>query len=217
MITSDTPPEFITDYNSLMGSFMYVARLDKDSQTLYSARRISDGWSTSKVFGGIQLTWKENMLINIDQEKVFRIDKKIDFFVFNSFIFIADKKCFEIALNFRDGMIKNRDKIVKEFQTLKLFVDANEISKLVGDNIPRLRKLSQVTKAGYYKKKDFLMQLKKINDDEKWGLEYSDTGKLKVTEGDIDTILTVLNNSRLTSQINNETFDASAKLKFSPS
>lgn len=212
-ITGNEQLETITDYTSLMGSYMYVARLDKGRNTLYSARKIFDGWSAKKIFTGMQLIWKDSMLIDIDQKDMFRIDKKIDFFAFNGSIFIADKKCFETALNFRDGMIKNRDEIVKEFKSLQLFVNADEISKLVGDNIPRLRKLSQVTKAGYYKNKDFLSKLKKINYHEGWGLEYSDTGELKVTKDNIDTILTVLNNSRLTSQINNETFDASVKQK----
>jgi hypothetical protein len=129
-------------------------------------------------------------------------------------IFIADKKNFEAALNFREGMEKNRDEIVKEFKQANLFVDADEISNMVGNNIKRLRKLSQVKKAGYYKEKNFLQNLKQVNEDENWGIQYSDDGKLIVTEEDIETVLTVLNNSRLKSPINQESFDVDVKHKF---
>jgi hypothetical protein len=43
------------------------------------------------------------MLCDINQKKIFRIDKKIDFFSYGNSIFIADKKQFETALNFREG------------------------------------------------------------------------------------------------------------------
>jgi len=39
-----------------------------------------------------------------------------------------------------------------------------------------------------------------------WGLQYSDGRKFIVTENDIDTVLKVLNNDRLTSTINHENF-----------
>jgi hypothetical protein len=46
-----------------------------------------------------------------------------------------------------------------------------------------------------------------VNDEENWGIKYSADGKLLVTEDDIETVLRVLNNDRLTSKINSENFD----------
>jgi hypothetical protein len=59
-----------------------------------------------------------------------------------------------------------------------------------------------------------LQSLKQVNEDENWGIQYSDDGKLIVTEEDIETVLTVLNNSRLKSPINQESFDVDVKHKF---
>ena len=114
-------------------------------------------------------------------------------------------------------MERNRDEIVEEFHTLNLFDNSSEVSTLVGDNIRRLRRLSQVKKAGYYKDVNFLANLKRVNDEENWGIKYSADGKLLVTEDDIETVLRVLNNDRLTSKINSENFDVDVKHKLGSS
>lgn len=212
-INDEESPRVATDYEELLRSWIYIARLEKDDQILYSARRVSDSWSTKKVFQLINMVFDNNMLVDLEQKEIFRIDGKVDFFSFDGVIFIADKKNFEMALNFREGMERNRDAIVEEFKEIELFVDADEISNLVGTNIKRLRKLSQVKKAGYYKEQEFLQGLKRVNDIENWSIQYSEDGKLIVSEDDIDIVLKVLNNDRLTSMINQENFDVDVKHK----
>ncbi len=213
IITSEEPPRFADSYESLVGSWLYIARLDfPDQPPLYSVRRVSEGWSAKKITQLVSMIFQNNMLVDLDQREIFRIDGKVDFFSFDGIIFIADKKNFETVLNFREGMERNRDEIVEEFRDASIFEDADEISRLVGNNIKRLRKLSQVKKAGYYRDKNFLLNLKLVNDEEGWGIRYND-GKLCITEDDIDTVLKVLNNDRLTSKVNQENFDVDVKHK----
>jgi len=212
-IIGETPIKFADSYEVIIDSWIYIARLEVDEKILYSVRRVSEGWSTKKVTQFINMIFRNNMLIDLEQKDIFRIDGKVDFFSFNGIIFIADKKNFEAALNFREGMEKNRDEIVNEFKNIQIFVDADEITKLVGNNMKRLRKLSQIKKSGYYKEVDFLENLKRVNKDESWGIQYSNNDKIIVTENNIDTVLKVLNNDRLTSKINNENFDVDVKRK----
>lgn len=210
----EAEPRSIENYESLLGSWMYIARLDIEGvPPLFSSRRVSDGWTTKKVKQLINMVFQNNMLVDIGEQEIFRIDGKVDFFSYNGTIFIADKNNFEAALNFRKGMERNRDEIVKEFESLHLFDNVAEISHLVGNNLRRLRKLSQVKKAAYYKDKNFLTNLKRVNEEEGWGIQYSDDGKLLVTEDDIETVLRVLNNDRLTSKVNSENFDVDVKYK----
>lgn len=213
-ITADEEPELADSIEQLIDSWLYIARLDISGEpSLYAARRVSEGWTTKKVSQLISMIFQNNMLVDIEQKEIFRIDGKVDFFSYDGTTFIADKKNFETALNFREGMEQNRDEIVEEFHTLNLFDNASEVSTLVGDNIRRLRRLSQVKKAGYYKDANFLANLKRVNDEEGWGIKYSADGKLLVTEDDIETVLRVLNNDRLTSKINSENFDVDVKHK----
>ena len=204
----------VDNYEELFGSWLYIARLDKkDNPPLFSVRKISDSWTAKKITQLVSMIFKNNMLIDLDEKEIFRIDGNLDFLSFDGMIFIADKKNFETALNFREGMEKNRDEIVEEFESLSLFKNAKNITKFVGNNMRRLRKLSQVKKAGYYKDKSFLKKLKKVNEKDSWGIKFSEDGKIIVNEEDIDIILTVLNNDRLHSKINDENFDVEVKHK----
>lgn len=207
-------PPLAKDYEELLGTWLYIVRLDlKNLPPLFAIRYVVGGWTTKKVTQLINMVWKNNMLVDLDFKDIFRIDSKLDFFSFDNTIFIADKKNFETALNFRVGMEKNRDEIVKEFKKLKLFENPQDISELVGNNIRRLRRLSQVKKSEYYKDEKFMASLKKINKYRNWGIKYSKDGKLLFTDDDIDTVLLILDNGRLDSPINQEAFDVDVKRK----
>lgn len=101
------------------------------------------------------MVFHNNMLVDLSQQEIFRIDGKVDFFTYNGVIFIADKRNFEAALNFREGMERNRDEIVKEFSELGLFENATAVSEFVGNNLRRLRRLSQVKKLAITKTPHF--------------------------------------------------------------
>ena len=207
-------PPTVERYENLLGTWMYIARFDINGRSpLFSVRRVPESWTIKKITQLINMSFQNNMLVSLDERKIFRIDGKVDFFAYEAILFIVDKKNFENALNFRKGMEKTRDEIVKEFSKLGLFEDAKTISKLVGDNLPRLRRLSQIKKAGYYQDANFLKRLKDVNEEDGWGIQYSQDGKLVVTEENIETILRVFNNDRLTSKINDESFDVDGKHK----
>jgi len=211
-LTSNESPPPASNYEDLLGAWLYITRLDlSDTSPLYAVRRVSEGWTTKKVSQLISMIFTNSTLVDLDQKDIFRIDGKIDFFSHAGTLFIADKKNFEAALNFRGGMLRNRDAIVEKFVAAALFADARQIAELVGDNMRRLRKLSQVKRAEYYSVDSFRENLKRVSAEESWGIVYDDEGKIVVTEDDIDTVLTVLNNDRLKSPINQEGFDVDVK------
>lgn len=203
-----------TRYDDLVNSWLYIARLDAPNQPpLFAVRRISQVWTTKKVSQLINMAFSNNMLIDIEQDSVFKIDRHIDFFAHEEAIFIADKKNFETAMNFRVGMENTRDELAQELVDSHVLDASDAFLALIGNNMRRLRKLSQVKKSGYYKNADFMERLRAINRKEKWGLLYSRSGTLTVNESNIDVVLRVLNNDRLRSPINAESFDVEVKRK----
>ncbi len=201
-------------YDDLVGSWLYIARLDlPNTPPLYAARKISSGWIAKEVSQLVNAIFKNNMLVDLEQGELFRIDSKIDFFSFDGVLFVADKRNFETALNFREGMERNRDEIVKEFQSLGFFANAQEIAALIGNNVNRLRKLSQVKNSAYYRDPKYLTALRKVNKSEKWGLNYDGKGCIIADEATIENILKYLNNDRLSSKINKEEFAVDVKHK----
>lgn len=48
-LQGDEDPPTVDQYEALLGSWLYIARLDiKDQPPLFSARRVSEGWTTKK-------------------------------------------------------------------------------------------------------------------------------------------------------------------------
>lgn len=198
----------------LQDSWIYLLKLDFfDKKSLYFVRKITGGWKVKKKISLDILQFKDNKLIELGEDLYFTIDNKIDFFVYDKVLFIAHKSNFETVLNFREGMIKNKETVITEFRDLKIFVDADKLSELVGSNIARLRKLSQIKKSGYYKDSTYLVKLKNIGIKKNWGIEYSNQNEIIVHEENLDTILRLLNNDRLSSLINEEDFDVDIKHK----
>ncbi len=214
ILSGNNSSEHVTKSEQLLQSWIYVVQLNlKDEQPLYAVRKVSSSWATKKVKQLINMVFKNNMLIDINSEEVFRVDGKIDFYAFDGKLFIADKKSFESAMNFRIGMENNRDAIIEEFKKFKIIADADNLRVIIGNNMRRLRKLSQVKKAGYYSNNDYIKRLKMVSEQEHWGLEFDEKGKLTIDETNIDTVLRVLNNDRLSSKINDENFDVDVKHK----
>lgn len=203
----------ITELDQLIGTWFYIIRLDlPDTPALFAVRKVPGSWSTKKVSTLVSMIFRDNMLVDLDQQDIFRLDGIVDFYAYDGFIFVLNKKTFESALNFRVSMEHNRDEFVTELQTLDVFEDTDSLRTLVGNNVRRLRKLSQVKNAGYYRKPDYMQNLKRVSDKRDWGLQYDD-GKLIVNDDNIDSVLKHLNNDVLMSEVNAEYFDVDVKRK----
>jgi hypothetical protein len=91
--------------------------------------------------------------------------------VYNDLIFIANKKAFEISMNFREGMKNNAAEVLKEFENLNFLSDVEPIRHYVGSNLHHLRKLSLIQKSGYYKKEHYLEKMMTVSAEEGWELK----------------------------------------------
>ncbi|MGL1891121.1 MAG: DUF4868 domain-containing protein [Spirochaetaceae bacterium] len=100
-INSTPKPELAITPDELLGSWFYVARLIFDDQELYSVRKVSAAWNTKKVRQFANTVLTDNMLVDLDEKEVFKLDGDIDFISFKKQIFITNKHNFKSALNYR--------------------------------------------------------------------------------------------------------------------
>lgn len=199
-------------FADLLNSWAYVIEVRHDHKSVYGFRKINSLTQAKKVHSLASYIFREQLLIDVEEEKVFTLDPHIDFFAYDGTVFIMSKKGFESALNFRKGMEDNRDSVLEDFKVAGCFSDVEPIRKVVGSNLHLLRKVSAIQKSGYYKDKLYIENLIKMNLTEQWGLKIEgDT--IVVTEDNVDLLLTLFNNSRLKSPINQEVFDAQVKKK----
>ena len=194
----------------LVNAWGYIIKIQTSEHFVYAFRQIGNAWSSQNTKKNNWI-FKNRILLDLDEEPVFRADGKIDFIAFEGSVFILDKNNFEKAINFREGMERHRDEILAEFKEIDLVSDIEVIKKVVGNNLHKLRKLASVKNSGYYKLPWYIERLKQINDKSGWGVNISDSGVIEVTEGNVDLVLTLLNNNRLSSPITDEVFDVPIK------
>jgi len=202
------------NYEDLLNSWAYVIQVKHKDTSLYGLRKINSLTQAKKITSFASFIFRNHLLVDLGDEQVFTIDKRIDFFAYRTTAFITNKKAFETALNFRKGMEKNRDDVLREFLSLGLFKTVEPIRKAVGSNLHFLRKVSAIQTSGYYKDGGFMEKLINVNKNENWGLTI-EGDQIVVSEDNVDLVLTLLNNSRLKSPINQEVFDAAVKKKVS--
>lgn len=198
--------------DDLLNSWCYVVRLQHKEAVLDAVKKTAAQSSTRRVKGLRNLLWQDHMLIDLDEREVFTLASGFDFFAHGGALFVCNKRQFESALNFRLGMERVRDAVLQEFDEAGIFVDVAPLRDAVGTSLPRLRRISALDRNGYYRDQRFMQRLLELNEQEQWGLVVRD-GRIVVQEDNVDTVLLLLNNGRLRSPVNHETFDALVKKK----
>lgn len=198
------------EYQELLNSWAYVVQLEHGNDRLYAWRKINTLTQPKKVQSRQAMFFIEHKLVDVEDKEVFLIDPRFDFFVHDGMIFIANKKEFEVSMNFREGMKAKAAEVIKNFNESGHFKNVDLIQKHVGDNMHHLRKMASILKAGYYQQPDYIQRMIEVSKEEGWELKVED-GQVVVEEETIELLLKLLNNDRLRSPINNEIFDAAAK------
>lgn len=205
----------VEKFEDFENSWAYVVKLTLGGNSVYALRKISKYTKAAKLASGgalSHLLFKNKQLSDLDDAEILTFDTGVDFFSYDGTTFITNKREFESALNFRKGMEKNRDAVLAEMKSLKIFSDIEPIRECVGANLHLLRKISSIQKAKYYKDKDFMAKLIAENKARGWGLKIKN-GVIVVDENSVELLLKFLNNERVESQINHEVFDAVVKKK----
>jgi hypothetical protein len=202
----------IEEPRDLFDSWAYIIEMRKKEQTILALRKISDGWKLKQKEKFLATVFRNGVLVDYEDEDVFRLERRLDCIAFDESVFILDKKQFEAALNFRAGMEQNRDELLDEFNKADLVTDVEILRAKVGTKLSYLRKISMIKKNGYYKEKTFINGVRIVAKEKGWDVPF-DGDRIVITETNVDLVLTLLNNDRLESLINHEIFDVDVKIR----
>ena len=186
-------------------SYLIILR-NNNNINVIGFKILPENWKMKKQKGLIPLLYKENRFEDLEDETIFSISNMVDFIYYDEYLFILSKKAFERGLNFREGMKSKAQQLYTEFQDLNLFVNLDILVNKVGDNLRYLRKVATIKNLGYYRNENFLNRLKQINETKGWGINFNNN-QIVITEDTLDTILTILQNKRLHSELSEEDFD----------
>jgi len=200
----------ITEPKQFNDSWAYLIDLEIGGKHISAVHKITGGWALKKQAMLVKVLFSKSTLVDYEDAPVFQLERKIDFLAFGDVVFILDKSKFESVLNFRVGMERKRDELLKDLSKMDLLSDLGMMRKSIGTNMNLLRRAACVKKNGYYQDVKFMAELKQVCHKHGWNVQWQD-GRIIVTTDNVGVILTLLNNDRLQSPVNMELFDVLVK------
>ena len=187
----------------------YAIEFKNRNERLILLNKLKTPISAKRRTSVLNVFFKNGKFSKVKEDDVIQLQTKTDMIFFNDQLFIFDRKSFELTLNIFDRMEAERDDTVEEMQNAGTISNPKNLLNL---NLSKhhLRKLTKIKTNGYFADPDFIKKLEAANKKERWGLEFK-SGKIVITEENLNSVLSVLNNDRLYSIINDEKFDVEVK------
>lgn len=203
-------------YEKLINGHFYVIRYKpkNDGDVLYAFRKMDKKYNVTKKNTLSKFLWDSGKLVDIEEKPSFKLDSFFDYIVYADTIFIFNQKNFEYILNIRDEIVKLSKKVITGLGSSGIIENPDELETFVGTNLTKMRGILKIETEGYYKNKLYIQQMFKTIQEkrERWGINLNEDGtKIVVTPNNLTSVVKVLTNSRLTSPINGEEFDAEGK------
>uniref|UniRef100_Q0HRT6 DUF4868 domain-containing protein n=1 Tax=Shewanella sp. (strain MR-7) TaxID=60481 RepID=Q0HRT6_SHESR len=197
----------IDDSKDLEGASGYVVKFVLGGVTVYGIKRSNSAWKTSYPKKYINMIFTNGELSGLE-DKSFSIEKNFDFYVINNTAFIANKRGFESSMKYREAYENAFVQLQSNPDFSSLFTHLEPIVNYVGTNSIQLRRMAVIESKGIYSRPNFLLNLVRVNAARGWGLNF-DSGNNTIIpcENTVGTILQVLLDHRLMSEITNNIYD----------
>lgn len=204
----DRPPEenLVDKLSDLQGSLGYVVRLAHGDDVLYCVSRLPGDWQLKKRRQRISLVLHENRL-DLSTDEAFTISKTFDFFVLNENILVVNRANFESLLEYKQTYINSFAELQADESFLGVFSDVALLIEHVGTNTMHLRRMAVVQERAFYSSAQFMDRLREVNLTRNWNIGFDAGGKIVPSLESIRTIIQVLLNHRLHSEITGDDFD----------
>ncbi|MEJ8680024.1 DUF4868 domain-containing protein [Plesiomonas shigelloides] len=197
----------ITDVNDLTGAKGYVVKFTLGGNTVYAVKRSTSSWKTSYTNKFINMMFNNGELSGIENNS-FTIEKNFDFYVINNTLFVASKGGFESVMQYRDAYSEAFTQLQQKPEFSALFSDIMPIVEYVGTNAIQLRRMAVIELKAIYLRPNFMTKLQQVNQLRNWGINFDQTSNTIIPcENTAATILNVLLDHRLMSEITENTYD----------
>ncbi|MDO4695937.1 MAG: DUF4868 domain-containing protein [Neisseria sp.] len=149
----------------------------------------------------------ENGELSATPEETFSFDEYFDFYCMNQAIFIKSKRAYESATSDKKSYQRNFDSLSIDPSFTDIFDDIQPLKAYVGTNAIQLRRMTVIQDKALYLQPDFLIKVNQINTNRNFGLNFSENGKLIICNNTVKTIIQILLDHRLLSEITEKIYD----------
>lgn len=184
----------------------YIIQLRSGGRVMYCVKRVPATWKTKNALSIVNVIFLADQL-DIVEEQSFTIARNIDFVVLESDVVVFNKKEFEFLLSYKAGYELAFQKLTSDPLFVSKFTGLQPVIDHVGTNSMHLKRMAVIHKRGNFAKPDFMARLKQVNQEHNWNLEFDDQGRIIATAASMRTIMQVLLDHRLYSQLSLQTFD----------
>lgn len=200
----DNRSESIKD---LKGAEGYVVKFVHNGATVYAVKRSTSTWKTSYPRKYINMIFRDGELAAAENNG-FSIERNFDFYCSGNTLFIANKRAFESVLQHKDAYTQAFGVLQSNRTFSALFTSLQPLIDYVGNNSIQLRRIATVEQKGLYARPNFLQTVQQVNVRRNWGLRFhSQTSQLIPCEQTVQTIMKVLLDHKLLSEVTNNTYD----------
>lgn len=204
----DAPESENTDarLKELKGAAGYLAKFQHQGNTVYAIRRTAPSWKPKVRNSFINAIFKNGEL-SLAPEESFSFDAYFDFYCLNESIFVSSKKVYESIVADKTVYKESFDDLTIDPQFLSIFSNIDSLKAYVGENAMQLRRMTVIQQKALYLNPNFISNLRSVSVDRNWGINFDSDGKIVVCEVTARTIMQILLDHRLLSEITEMIYD----------
>jgi hypothetical protein len=190
----------------LKGAAGYIVKFQHGDSTVYAIRRTAPSWRPQVKRSFINAVF-HNGELSITPEVTFSFDAFFDFYSINETVFVKSKRAYESTMSEKKTYQKNFDALSVDPAFTSIFSDIQPLKDYVGDNAIQLRRIAVIQSKGLYLRQDFPQKIRSVNDARNYGLNFDGNGRLIVCAITAKTIMQILLDHRLLSEITETIYD----------
>ncbi|EJI85132.1 hypothetical protein AEST_22340 [Alishewanella aestuarii B11] len=207
LVDRPEPDHRIRSLKDLRNASGYLVKFSNNGQVIYAVKRTASNWRTSYLKTHINIVFNNGEL-SAAEDNGFAIEKYFDFYALNGAIFISNKSAFESVMEHRASYAQAFSNLQLRPDFSGLFTDIQVIRNYVGTNSIQLRRMARIEERGLFTRPGFLSAVQLVNGRRNWGLNFdNDTGRLIPCEQTVRTIMQVLLDHRLLSEVTELIYD----------
>jgi len=204
----DAPEAENTDaqLKHLKGAAGYLVKFQHNEQTVYAVRRTAPSWRP-KVRSSLINAVFHNGELSVTPEETFSFDAFFDFYCINETVFVKSKRAYESAMSEKRTYEKNFEELTVDPAFTDIFADVQPLKEYVGTSAIQLRRITVIQSKALYLRPDFPQRVQYVNNTRNFGLNFDSSGKLIVCANTAKTIMQILLDHRLLSEITETIYD----------
>lgn len=190
----------------LKGAAGYLVKFHNDGNTVYAIRKTAPSWRPKMRSSLINAVF-QNGELSITPEETFSFDSYFDFYCLNETVFVKSKRAYESSMSEKNVYKRNFEEFIVDPTFTEIFSDVQPLRDYVGSNAIHLRRITVIQSKALYLRPDFSQRLRHVNNLRNFGLNFDENGKLIACHDTAKTIMQILLDHRLFSEITETIYD----------